>query len=55
MQWGHVEHCTTVYTSIFNRPISAIRNQRRLLFSSNVPHEWLVCGTELLAERGINC
>ena len=44
-----------VYTLIFNRLVSAIRNQGRLVFSSNVPHEWLVRGTEMHAERGISC
>ena len=44
-----------VYILIFNRPDSAIRNQGRPVFSSNFPHEWLVCGTEMDAERGINC
>ena len=43
------------YTLFSNRPVSAIRNQGRLVFGSNVPHEWLVRGTELHAERGINC
>lgn len=44
-----------VYTLISNRPVSAIRNQGVLLFDSKVPHEWLARGTELHAERWMNC